>query len=203
MSIKRFFLVGLTISSLLLSVTGQLANLDIQPQPNAAHYDELREAQLMTLSVTNTGMAVSCDVGDAHNIHPPNKQAIGGRLALIARATVYGEKGLEYSGPLYRGMKVEGDSVRLQFKHVDGGLTVKNGEPLGSFAIAGADRKFVSSVAKLDGDAVLVSSPDVKAPVAVRYAWADNPTCTLYNQAGLPASPFRTDDWPVFSTGKR
>ena len=181
----------------------QLANLDIQPQPNAAHYDELREAQLMTLSVTNTGMAVSCDVGDAHNIHPPNKQAIGGRLALIARATVYGEKGLEYSGPLYRGMKVEGDSVRLQFKHVDGGLTVKNGEPLGSFAIAGADRKFVSSVAKLDGDAVLVSSPDVKAPVAVRYAWADNPTCTLYNQAGLPASPFRTDDWPVFSTGKR
>jgi len=202
----------------------QLQNLDIQPQPNKAHYDEMRDAQLMTLrSVTNTGMAVACDVGDANNIHPPNKQVIGGRLALIARATVYGEKELEYSGPLYQGMKVDGGLIRLSFTHLGGGLTVKNGggdvslpwraggPPVGSrakpaldsFVIAGADRKFVKAEAKIDGDAVLVCSPEVKQPVAVRYAWADNPVCTLYNQAGLPASPFRTDDWPVFSTGKR
>jgi len=182
----------------------QLQNLDIQPQPNKAHYDEMRDAQLRTMRrVKNTGLAVACDVGDAHNIHPPNKQPVGGRLALIARATVYGEKDLEYSGPLYKGMKVQGDTIRLAFTHLGGGLTVTNGDVLGSFVIAGADSKFVPAVAKIDGDVVLVSSPEVKQPVAVRYAWADNPTCTLYNRAGLPASPFRTDDWPMLSAGKR
>ena len=188
----------------------QLQNLDIEPQPNPAHYDEMRESQLMTLSLPNTGMAVACDIGDAHNIHPPNKQAASQRLAWIAEATVYGKK-IPYSGPIYQVMKVEGNRVRIAFNHAEGGLvseTMTGGKlvpgdaKLGSFVIAGADQKFVPADAAIDGATVVVSSPDVKAPVAVRYAWADNPTCTLYNKADLPASPFRTDDWPVNTTGK-
>jgi sialate O-acetylesterase len=100
-------------------------------------------------------------------------------------------------------MKEEDGAVRLSFRHLGGGLTVRNGDALSGFVVAGADKKFVTATAKIDGDTVLVSSPEVKQPAAVRYAWADNPTCTLYNRAGLPASPFRTDDWPIFSTGKR
>jgi sialate O-acetylesterase len=181
----------------------QLQNLDIQPQPNSAHYDELREAQFKTLrSVPATGMVVACDVGDAHDIHPPNKQAVGARLALAARALAYGEQ-IAWSGPLYAGMAVEGARIQVRFDHLGGGLVDRDGKGLGGFTIAGADRQFVAATAAIDGDAVVVSSPAVPQPVAVRYAWADNPTCTLYNQAGLPASPFRTDGWPLPSDGKR
>jgi len=152
-----------------------------------------RESMLHTLSVPNTGMAVTIDVGEAANIHPKNKQAVGHRLALWALATVYGEK-IPYSGPLPAGQKINGSEILLSFTHTDGGLAAKEGE-LKGFAIAGADHKWVWAKARIVGDQVAISSPEVKSPVAVRYAWADNPDCNLYNGAGLPASPFRTDDW--------
>jgi sialate O-acetylesterase len=178
----------------------QLQNLDIQPQPNTAHYDEMREAQLETWrTVPNTGMAVMADAGDAHDIHPPNKQEAARRLALIARARVYGEKKLVYSGPVYAGMKVEGAAIRLRFDHLGGGLVLKGD---GGFTLAGADEIFHPATAKIDGNTLTLTSPDVPTPVAARYAWADNPACTLFNQAGLPATPFRTDAWPLLTAGK-
>ncbi len=174
----------------------QLANfMPARPEPGESAWAELREAQLMTLSLPKTGMAVAIDIGDANDIHPRNKQDVGKRLALNALAIAYGKK-VVYSGPIYERMKREGNAIRLYFKHVDGGLTTPNGEPLKGFAIAGADRKFVWADARIGGNTVVVSSPQVPEPVAVRYAWADNPVCNLYNRAGLPASPFRTDDWP-------
>ncbi len=181
----------------------QLQNLDIQPQPNLAHYDEMREAQLYTWqTVKNTGMAVMCDAGDKNDIHPPNKQEAGRRLALIARAQVYKEN-IAYSGPIYRDMDICCDSkIRLHFSHTDGGLASKSGEMPGSFMIAGKNKKFVPALAKIDGDSVIVWNPDMKTPVAVRYAWSDNPICTLYNGTGLPASPFRTDNWFIKTSGK-
>ena len=143
---------------------------------------------------------VTIDIGEAKDIHPRNKQDVGKRLALAARALVYGEK-IVYSGPIYDSMTVEGSRVRLRFKHVGGGLTARGPGKLASFAIAGKDKKFVWADAQIDGDTVLVSSDQVPQPVAVRYAWADNPdTCNLYNKEGLPASPFRTDDWPILSS---
>lgn len=182
----------------------QLQNLDIQPQPNPAHYDELREAQLLTLrSVPHTGMAVACDVGDPKDIHPPHKQPVGARLALLARNLVYGDKDLVSSGPLYQRSTTKGSTIQIDFSHVGGGLVVKNAEALRGFEIAGADQKFRPANALIDGDSILVSSPEVPAPVAVRYAWRDNPLCTLFNAEGLPASPFRTDDWPTATTGIR
>ena len=150
---------------------------------------------LLTLQTPNTGMAVTIDVGDPRNIHPRNKQAVGERLALVARAVAYGEK-LCYCGPLYDSMKVEGGKARVAFKHIGDGLVAKGG-PLAGFAIAGEDRKFAPAEAAIEGETVVVSSPQVPKPVAVRYAWANNPTCNLTNKAGLPASPFRTDTWPV------
>ncbi len=181
----------------------QLENLIIAPH-SEAHYDELREAQLKTWqTVPNTGMVVMCDIGDPNDIHPPNKQGVAQRMSLIALHTVYGKKDIIYSGPVYKGMKIEGDKIRLSFTFPGGGLVSKSGDKLGSFVIAGADKQFHPADAVIDGNSVLVSSPDVKAPLAVRYAWADNPTCTLYNKAGLPATPFRTDNWPVFTTGIR
>lgn len=174
----------------------QLANfMATRPEPGESAWAELREAQLMTLKLPKTGMAVAIDIGEANDIHPRNKQDVGKRLALNALAIAYGKK-VEYSGPIYTRMKREGSRIRLYFKHVDGGLTTPNGEPLKGFAIAGADRKFVWADARIEGDTVVVSSPQVAEPVAVRYAWADNPVCNLYNKAGLPASPFRTDSWP-------
>ncbi|MGI4789472.1 MAG: sialate O-acetylesterase [Janthinobacterium lividum] len=172
----------------------QLANLGQPPaQPGGSGWAELREAQLLTAErLPKTGLAVAVDIGDANDIHPKNKQEVGRRLALTAEAIVYGKK-LEYSGPLYQGMTVEGGAIRLHFRHVGGGLVVKGGGPLTGFAIAGADGHFVWAAAKIVGFSVVVTSPAVPAPSAVRYAWADNPTCNLYNQAGLPASPFRTD----------
>ena len=174
----------------------QLANfMKTRPEPGDSAWAELREAQLMTLSLPNTGMAVIIDIGEADDIHPKNKQDVGKRLALWALAKTYG-KDIVYSGPIYKSMKVDDGKIILSFDHVGGGLIAKGDEQLKGFAIAGADRKFVWADAKIEGDTVVVSSENVSEPVAVRYAWADNPVCNLYNKEDLPASPFRTDDWP-------
>jgi sialate O-acetylesterase len=174
----------------------QLANfMKTKPEPGDSAWAELREAQSMTLALPNTGMAVIIDIGEADNIHPKNKQDVGKRLALWALANTYDKK-LVYSGPIYKSMKVDGNSIVLSFDHVGGGLIAKGGDELKGFAIAGADKKFVWADAKIEGDTVVVSSNEVSEPVTVRYAWADNPVCNLYNIEELPASPFRTDDWP-------
>jgi sialate O-acetylesterase len=184
----------------------QLANyMDRRPEPNESNWAELREAQLMTLDVPNTGMAVIVDIGDAKNIHPKNKQDVGKRLALWALAQTYG-KNVVYSGPLYQSMEKKGDKIVLHFDHVGGGL-VARGAPddraLPGFALAGADRRFVWADARIEGETVVVSSPQIADPLAVRYAWADNPVCSLYNRAGLPASPFRTDTWPGITVNNK
>ncbi|MBI4023839.1 MAG: 9-O-acetylesterase [Verrucomicrobia bacterium] len=174
----------------------QLANyLQTPNEPEESAWAELREAQLKTLKTPGTGMAVAIDVGEAADIHPKNKQDIGQRLALNALNHVYGLKEIVPSGPLFSEATVEGNKIRIRFTQTGGGLLAKGG-PLTGFAIAGKDRKFVWATAKIVGDAVLVASRDVPKPVAVRYAWANNPACNLYNKAGLPASPFRTDNWP-------
>ena len=163
--------------------------------PVDSNWAELREAQAMTARMPHNGLAVAIDIGDAKDIHPKNKQEVGRRLSLWALAKVYGKRG-EFSGPVYRSMKVEGDKIRLCFDHVSGGLIARNG-PLKTFAIAGEDKVFHWAEAVIDGKTVMVSAREVSKPVAVRYAWAENPEgCNLYNQAGLPAVPFRTDSWP-------
>ncbi len=175
----------------------------------------LRVAQSKCSTIPNTGVAVTIDVGDPNDIHPRNKKDVGERLALWALAKDYGKKGLVYSGPTYKGMKVAGDKARLSFDHVGGGLIVgkKEGrEPtrevkdgkLQRFAIAGADGKWFWAEATIDGTDVIVSSPNVKEPVAVRYAYQNNPAgANLYNREGLPASPFRTDDGKPFVAPKK
>jgi sialate O-acetylesterase len=170
--------------------------------PGSSVDAELRESQLKTWqSVPGTGMAVTIDLGEANNIHYHRKKEAGERLALVALAQTYGQK-IEYSGPVYDSMTVEGNAIRLKFTHLGGGLVAKGG-PLKQFSIAGADKKFAWADATIDGDTVVVSSKNITAPAAVRYAWADNPEgCNLYNKADLPASPFRTDDWPLSTAGK-
>jgi len=163
------------------------------PNPAESSWAELREAQVQALALPKTGMAVAIDIGEEKDIHPKNKQDVGKRLALVAQHIAYG-KDLVYSGPTYDSMTMEGNAIRIKFKHVGGGLEAKGGE-LKGFAIAGEDKKFAWAAAKIDGESVVVSSDKVARPVAVRYAWADNPGCNLYNKEGLPASPFRTDDW--------
>ena len=154
----------------------------------------MRESMLRCLStVPNSGMAVTIDIGDPSQIHPKNKVPVGQRLALWARANVYGEK-IPFSSPLPAGQKVTGNEITLSFTHTDGGLMARGGD-LKGFVVAGTDRKWFPAKARIAGNQVVVSSPEVKSPVAVRYAWADNPDCNLYNGAGLPASPFRTDTW--------
>jgi len=162
-------------------------------QPGGDAFAEVREAQMLTAkNVPNAGIAAAIDIGDAGDIHPKNKEEVGRRLALVAEAKVYGGAA-EYSGPVYKSMAPVGSALRLSFSHIGGGLVAKGGGPLTGFVVAGADGKFVPADAKIDGDAVLVSAPGVAAPSAVRYAWAGFPECSLYNKAGLPAFPFRTD----------
>jgi sialate O-acetylesterase len=167
----------------------------IPEEPGESAWAELREAELMTLKqVPHTGLAVTIDVGDPADLHPHRKMEVGDRLARWALGTVYKEPG-EYSGPLYESMKVEGNSIRIRFAHVGTGLEAQGATDLVGFAIAGADRKFHWAQAHIDADSVLVESPEVPSPAAVRYAWGDSPRCNLFNEEGLPASPFRTDDW--------
>jgi Carbohydrate esterase, sialic acid-specific acetylesterase len=173
----------------------QLPNFGQRPeQPGEDVWAELREAQLMALRLPNTGLAVTIDLGSAVNLHPPRKAEVGHRLALWALGTTY-HKDIVYSGPLYNSKQIEGNQIKIHFTHLGGGLEA-HGPSLRGFAIAGADRVFHWANASIEGDAVVISSPAVPSPVAVRYAWAGNPDCNLYNKAGLPASPFRTDDWP-------
>jgi sialate O-acetylesterase len=154
----------------------------------------VREGMLQTLALPNTGMGINIDIGEEKDIHPKNKQDVGHRLALWALADIY-KRGNASSGPLFARHEVRGSAVELAFRHTNGGLEARGGE-LKGFAVAGADKQWHWARARIEGDRVIVSAAEVKAPVAVRYAWADNPDCNLYNGAGLPASPFRTDDWP-------
>ena len=180
----------------------QLANHGSSPELGDSIWAELREAQFLTArTVPNTGLAVSIDVGEEKNLHPPRKEEVGHRLALWALGTTYGEK-IVYSGPLYDSMKVTGENVRIRFLHTGSGLESRGGS-LKGFAIAGGDRIFHWAEARIEGDTIVVSSPDVKTPVAVRYAWASSPDGNLYNKESLPASPFRTDDWPGRSASSK
>jgi sialate O-acetylesterase len=171
------------------------------PQPVESEWAELREAQAMALALPNTGMAVTVDIGEEKDVHPKAKAEVGYRLSLLARALVYKED-IPCYGPLYESMAVEGKKIRLRFSHVDGGLRCLFGEVRG-FAIAGADRKFVPAKVTIEKDnTVLVESDAVPNPVAVRYAWANNPMpVNLVNGLNLPTAPFRTDDWPGKTVG--
>jgi sialate O-acetylesterase len=163
--------------------------------PQGSDWAELREAQAMTAkALPNCGIAMAIDIGNPDNIHPLNKKEVGHRLALSALGITYG-KNIEWSGPWYKSMEITGKGIRLTFDHANNGLLAK-GDKLSGFAIAGKDRKFVLADAVIDGTTILVSSPAVSDPVAVRYGWNANPMCNLYNKENLPAVPFRTDDWP-------
>jgi sialate O-acetylesterase len=171
----------------------QLANyMARREHPTESCWAELREAQTMALALPNTGMAVAIDIGEADDIHPQNKKDVGLRLALNALHCTYGHASVIPCGPLFRSAKRDGSSLRLSFDHVGGGL-VCQGDALRGFAVAGEDGRFVWAEAKIDGEDILVSSPEITAPRSARYGWADNPDVNLYNKAGLPASPFRTD----------
>ena len=175
----------------------QLANyMNISEEPQDSDWAELREAQLLTsLNDPNVGLATIIDIGEANDIHPKNKQDVGKRLALWALAKCYGFD-LEYSGPLYKSLKIEDNKTIVSFTHTARGLVTAGSDSVKGFAIAGDDYKFVKANAKIDGNQVIVWSEKVKNPVAVRYAWADNPVCNLYNSEMLPAVPFRTDNKP-------
>ena len=173
----------------------QLANyMARKSEPGESQWAELREAQLMTLNEPATGMAVIIDIGEANNIHPKNKQDVGHRLALWALAKTYNQN-VEFSGPLYESFAIEGNQIRVHFAHAEGLCTGDKGTVKG-LAIAGSDGKFVWSEVRIENNEVIVSNKAVANPVAVRYAWADNPEANLYNAAELPASPFRTDIQP-------
>jgi sialate O-acetylesterase len=174
-----------------------LANYQPPTRDGAAgDWPGLREAQAMTARKTpHCGLAVAIDIGNARDIHPKNKREVGRRLALSALANTYGRK-IESSGPWYRSMESSANGLRLTFDHANGELVARGAELTG-FTIAGEDRKFVAATAVIDGESVVVSSPLVKDPAAVRYGWSANPDCNLYNKANLPAVPFRTDDWPL------
>ena len=164
-------------------------------QPGDDSWAELREAQAMTArAVKHSGLAVTIDTGDPDNIHPKDKKIVGERLALCALAKEYGEK-IPYAGPTFKSVTHLPGALKLRLDHTDGGLKVK-GDKLAEFSVAGEDRKWHWADARIEGDTVVVSSPDVPDPQAARYAWQANPAATLYNGAGLPAVPFRTDRWP-------
>lgn len=158
--------------------------------PGGDSWPLLREAQFKTLELPNVGMATAIDIGDTADIHPKNKQEVGRRLARIARAMAYGES-IDYSGPAYKSTKVDGAKLRLSFDHLGGGLDV-HGDKLAGFEIAGGDGKFVPATASIDGDEVVLSAEGVEQPQSARYDWAPFPAGNLYNEAGLPAIPFRT-----------
>lgn len=175
----------------------QLANyMASKPEPVNSEWAELRDAQLKTLSLPKTGMAVIIDIGEAKDIHPRNKQDVGYRLSLAARKVTYNQD-IVYSGPVYKSFEKNGNKIVLTFSNIGSGLMAKDKYGyLKGFAIAGDDKKFVWARATIEGDKVVVWSESVSNPVAVRYAWADNPDdANFYNREGLPATPFRTDNW--------
>jgi sialate O-acetylesterase len=165
----------------------QLANF----QSNGT-WPVLRESQTDTLALRNTGMAVIDDIGESKDIHPRDKQNVGKRLALAAQAIAYGEK-VVYSGPMFRQMTRDASNLRLYFDHTGSGLQSRGGDKLLGFEIAGKDGNFVPADARIDGTTIVVSCDQVPEPAKVRYAWADDPKCTLENREGLQASPFRAD----------
>jgi len=181
----------------------QLANYQQQhKEPVECAWAELREAQLMTArNVANCGMAVNIDLGDPNNIHPLTKSEVGRRLAVLAEAKTYGQK-VPYSGPEYESYTIERGQIRLSFRHAQDMKTADGGR-LKGFAVAGADHKFHWADARIEGNTIVVSSPAVDDPLAVRYAWDDDPACNLTNHSNLPASPFRTDQWPGVTLGKK
>jgi sialate O-acetylesterase len=167
--------------------------MDYNYTPSESQWAQFREAQLKSLSVPNTGMAVAIDLGEWNDIHPDRKKPVGDRLALAAEKIAYGEN-IVYSGPIYQSQQIDGNKIILSFSNVGSGLITNDGEELSEFAIAGEDKKFVWAKATISGDKIIVSSDAVANPMYVRYAWADNPVNpNLYNKEGLPASPFRTD----------
>jgi len=173
----------------------------VQVSPHRSQNPEIREAQLYTFrTVDRTGMVVTIDNGDSLDIHPRNKELVGNRLALWALRNEYGQKTIIPSGPLYRSMKVEGKGIRISFDY-GSGLLAKGGA-LREFSIAAADSVFVPAEARIEGNTVFVWSDKIIKPVAVRFAWRNVPDPNLYNGAGLPASPFRTDSWPVSTQNK-
>jgi sialate O-acetylesterase len=173
----------------------QLPNYaEVQYSPSESQWAELREAQLDGLSVPNTAMAVAIDAGEWNDLHPLDKKDVGERLALGAEKLAYGDTSVVAMGPIFQSARVDGDKIVVSFTSIGSGLMVKGGGELQQFAIAGADKKFVWADARINGNQVTVSSAEVPDPLYVRYAWADNPEgANLYNQEGLPASPFRTD----------
>jgi sialate O-acetylesterase len=186
-----------------------------QDLPGESDWAELREAQAMALREPRTGMAIGIDIGDGDDLHPRNKLDVGRRLAALALAKVYG-RAIIPSGPLFDRFRIDGDKVRISFKYAqglktsdggretaDGGRERSDGGRVKGFAIAGADRQFVWADARIEGETVVVSSPTILKPVAVRYGWGDNPLVNLYNKADLPAAPFRTDNWPGVTTSRR
>lgn len=193
-------------------------------QPGESAWAELRDAQTSALDLPNTGQAILIDIGEEGDLHPPNKKDAGERLARIALARTYGQN-VAWSGPVFDSMTAKDGKVHIRFQHAAGGLVarplpetyplktssskmiplVRNSpqSELEGFAVCGEDRQWKWADAKIEGDSVSVWSPQVPTPVAVRYAWADNPTCNLYNGNGLPAAPFRTDDFPGLTHGNK
>lgn len=175
----------------------QLANhMKTKPEPSDSKWAELREAQTLTLTQPNTGMACIIDIGEANDIHPKNKQEVGRRLALLAKKIVY-KMPVQAYGPMYKRHDIAGDQIKIHFSETGSGLAIRGAGKLKGFAVAGRDKKFHWADATIDGNNVMVKSDKIKKPVAVRYAWADNPDCNLINKEGLPAVPFRTDNWNV------
>lgn len=173
----------------------QLANFQQkQDDPYDSWWARLREAQTQTLSLTNTGMATIIDIGDANDIHPRNKQDVGYRLWQSAKHVAFNEDNV-YSGPMYRGHVVDGNKIIISFNHIGKGLQNKSFDPISGFSIAGTDSIFHWASARINGDQIIVESDRVENPIAVRYAWEDNPDAFMYNKNGLPMVPFRTDDW--------
>jgi sialate O-acetylesterase len=175
--------------------------MESKPLPSDSEWAELREAQTLALSRPNTGMVCTIDIGEAGNIHPANKQEVGRRLALVANKMVYQQDGVA-SGPMYKSFKTEENRIRISFTHTASGLSISEGKEVRGFAIAGNDRQFHWAKAIIEDNEVVVYSDEVAEPVAVRYAWADNPECNLINSEGLPAVPFRTDDWKGVTQNK-
>jgi sialate O-acetylesterase len=176
----------------------QLPNfMEVQYLPSESQWAELRYGQLKSLSVPNTAMAVTIDVGEWNDIHPLEKKIVGDRLALVARKLAYGNNNIVCSGPLFKSARSEGNTIIIEFESTGSGLIVKGGGELDQFAIAGADKKFLWAKARIEDNHIIVWNDEIEDPVYVRYAWADNPEgANLYNAEGLPASPFEAKVMP-------